>query len=78
MATAHLIRDGIEVTARTMVLKRHVNIESVQSWWRVARKALTGKDVPLEYTKVEIERDYIRFECLDGTVVMVDRKRTML
>lgn len=78
MATAHLIREGKEVTARTMVLKRHVNIESIASWWRVARKALTGKDVPLEYKTVEIDTAYIRFTCEDGTIVFVDRKRSML
>lgn len=78
MATAHLIRDGQEVAARTMVLKRHVNIESIQSWWRVARKALTGKDVPLEYESFEVDVGYIRFKCEDGSIVFVDRKRSML
>lgn len=78
MATAHLIRDGKEVTARTMVLKRHVNIESVDSWWRVARKSLTGKDVPLQFQHAEVQREYIRFTCSDGTIVFVDRKRAML
>lgn len=78
MATAHLIRDGKEITARTLVLKRHVNIESVESWWRAARRALTGKDVPLSFQSVDVERDYIRFKCSDGTIVMIDRKRAML
>lgn len=78
MATAHLIRDGREVTARTMIMKRHVNVESVESWWRVARKALTGKDVPLTYSRVELDPAWIRFTCGDGSVVFVDRKRAML
>jgi hypothetical protein len=78
MATVHLYHEGKEVASRTLVLKRHVNIESVFSWWKAARKALTGKEVPLEYEKVEVDTSYIRFECADGTIVMVDRKRAML
>lgn len=78
MATVHLYKDGKEVTARTMVFKRHVNMESVTSWWRVARKALTGKEVPLEYVLVEVDPAYVRFVCEDDVVVFVDRKRSML
>jgi hypothetical protein len=78
MATVHLYQDDKEVTARVLILKRNVNIESVTSWWRAARKALVGKEVPLEYTSAEIERDYIRFGCESGLVVFVDRKRMML
>lgn len=91
MATAHLYRrvpaegavspttpDYEEETAGTIVLKRHVNIESVESWWKAARKALTRKEVPLTYERVEIDPAWIRFECEDGVVVFVDRKRSML
>jgi hypothetical protein len=78
VATVHLYVDGEEVASRVMVLKRHVNIESLTSWWRAARRALTGKAVPLEYTKAEAEVSYIRFECGEGVVVMIDRKRSML
>lgn len=78
MATAHLIIEGKEVTGRTIVLKRHVNIESVTSWWNAARKALTGKAVPLVYQRVEIDPAWIRFECEGATIVFVDRKRAML
>ena len=77
MATAHLIKKGLEVRARTMVMKRHVNVESVVSWWRVACKAL-GDVAPSTYRTAEIERDYIRFVVDDTTIVMVDRKRAML
>lgn len=78
MATVHLYRDGKEVASRTLVLKRHVNIESVPSWWKAARKSLTGKDVPLEYAIVEVDPAWIRFACMDGCVVFIDRKRAML
>lgn len=78
MATAHLYQDGQETAARTIVLKRHVNIESITSWWKAARRALTGKDVPLEYERAEIDVAWIRFTCDNGIVVFVDRKRSML
>jgi len=78
MATAHLYREGKEVASRVIVLKRHVNIESITSWWRATRKSLTGKDVPLEYSRAEVDVAWIRFECADGTIVFVDRKRSML
>lgn len=78
MATAHLIVDGKEVAARKMVLKRHVNVESLESWWRVARKSMQGKDLPLTYEKAEVDVAYIRFVCKDGTIIFVDRKRDML
>jgi thioredoxin reductase len=77
MATVHLIHEGREVTARKLVLKRHVNIESIISWWNACRRALTGKEVPLEYDSVEVDTAYIRFVCGD-TIVFVDRKRDML
>ena len=67
-----------EVTARVLVLKRHYNIESLASWWKACRKALTGKDVPLEYAHYEVDPAWIRFKCADGTLVFVDRKRDML
>lgn len=78
MATVHLYVDGQEVCGRTMVLKRHHNIESVETWWRVARKSLEGKDPPLTYEKVEIDPAWIRFICNDRIIVFVDRKRSML
>lgn len=78
MATVHLYEDGREVCGRTLILKRHVNIESVESWWRACRKALTGKEVPLEYTKVEVDPAWIRFELSGGRLVVVDRKRALI
>jgi hypothetical protein len=78
VATVHLYQDEKEVTARTLVLKRHVNIESIESWWRAAKRALTGKVIPLEYDSVEVDPAYIRFVCGEGIIVFVDRKRSML
>ena len=78
MATVHLYRDGQEVTARTLVLKRHTNIESIESWWRAARRALKDKDIPLVYKHFTMDSAWIRFVCPDEAVVFIDRKRSML
>lgn len=78
MATAHLYEDGKEVCGRTMVLKRHVNIESIDSWWRVVRKTLEGKDIPLTYESVQIDVAWIRFDIGGNRMIMVDRKRSMV
>ena len=78
MATVHLYRDGQEVTARTLVLRRNTNIESIESWWRASRRALKDKEVPMEFRKCEVDPAWIRYTCQDGAIVFIDRKRSML